>query len=62
MILAAKKANELGKPVVLDAVGVGATKLRTDSALKIMKEAKVDVIKGNASEIGVLAGADAETR
>src|SRR5690625_6689744 len=30
MILAGKKANELGKPVLLDPVGAGASKLRTD--------------------------------
>jgi hydroxyethylthiazole kinase len=62
MIKAGGKANDKGIPVVLDAVGVGATDLRTESALKIMKEIHVDVLKGNSSEIGVLAGAEAEVR
>ncbi len=62
MILAGKTANEKGIPVVLDAVGVGATKLRTESALKILKSVHVDVVKGNESEIGTLAGAEAETK
>ncbi|MBU0615420.1 MAG: hydroxyethylthiazole kinase [Nanoarchaeota archaeon] len=62
MIIAAKKANEKGIPIVLDAVGVGATKLRTDKVLEIMDNAKVDIIKGNSSEIGILAGAKAETK
>jgi len=62
MIKAGKKANEKGIPVVLDAVGVGATKLRTDSAKKILEEVKVSVVKGNSSEIGVLAGVEAEVK
>ncbi len=62
MIVAGKAANKKGIPVVLDAVGVGATKLRTDSALRIINEVHVDVIKGNSAEVGVLAGAEAEVR
>ncbi|MFH1403678.1 MAG: hydroxyethylthiazole kinase [Candidatus Altiarchaeota archaeon] len=62
MILAGKAANKKGIPVVLDAVGVGATDMRTESALRILKEVHVDIIKGNSSEIGVLAGAEAEVR
>jgi hydroxyethylthiazole kinase len=59
MIVAGKKANQMGIPVLLDAVGVGATSLRTDSANKIISELKVDIIKGNSAEIAVLAGANA---
>ena len=59
MIAAAKKANQIEIPVLLDAVGVGATALRTGSANRIICEAKVDIIKGNSAEIGVLAGASA---
>ena len=62
MIMAGKKANEKGIPVVLDAVGVGATKLRDDKALEIMEKIHVDIVKGNSSEIGKLAGAKAETK
>jgi hydroxyethylthiazole kinase len=62
MISAGKAANQKGIPIVLDAVGAGATKLRTDSANRIMKEVKIDIIKGNSAEIGILAGAKAEVK
>jgi hydroxyethylthiazole kinase len=62
MVLAAKAANKKGIPVVLDAVGVGATDLRTQSALKILDEARVGVLKGNYGEVGVLAGVEAEVK
>lgn len=62
MILAGKKANEKGIPVVLDAVGVGATDLRTNKAFEILDTVHVDIIKGNASEIAKLAGEDVVTK
>ena len=62
MVRAGRKANEKGIPVVLDAVGAGATKLRTESARKILESVKISVIKGNAGEIATMAGAQAEVR
>lgn len=62
MISAGKKANEMGIPVVLDAVGVGATKLRTDKANEILSKVKVSILKGNAGEIGTLAEIKAEVK
>ena len=62
ILLAAKRANEKGIPVVLDAVGVGATTLRTGEAERILHETHVDILKGNAGEISTLAGAEAEVR
>jgi len=62
MILAGKKANEKGIPVILDAVGAGATKLRTEKSIELLDKVKFTVIKGNSSEIGTLAGAKALTR
>src|SRR3989339_600773 len=62
MKLAGKAANEKGAPIVLDAVGVGATKLRDDKALELLKDLKIDIIKGNASEIAKLAGEDVQTK
>lgn len=62
MIEAGKHANEKGNPVVLDAVGAGATTMRTDAVKKLIKEVKIDVIKGNAAEIGVIAGVEAEVK
>ena len=52
---AGKKANELGHPVLLDPVGAGASALRTNTALGLMKELKLSVIRGNISEIKTLA-------
>ena len=51
MLKAGKKATELGKPIVLDPVGAGATGLRTSAAKKILAATKVSVVRGNASEI-----------
>lgn len=55
MIEAGKKANELGHPVVLDPVGVGASRLRNETADTLLKEVKFSVIRGNSSEIKFLA-------
>ena len=56
MILAGKEANKAKIPVILDPVGAGATKYRTDTVWKILKEVEVSIIKGNEGEIGFLAG------
>lgn len=55
MFLAGKKANELGHKVLLDPVGAGASKLRTDIAVNLMKDIQFDVVRGNISEIKTLA-------
>jgi len=55
-------ANRKGIPVILDPVGAGATSMRTDSAQMLLEELRIAVLKGNAGEIGVLAGADAHVR
>ena len=55
MFRAGRKANELGHPVLLDPVGAGASALRTDTALGLMRELKLSVIRGNISEIKTLA-------
>lgn len=62
MILAGRRANEMRIPVVLDAVGAGATRLRTEKAKEILENIRVDIIKGNAGEIATLAGARAEVK
>ena len=56
MVLAGKEANRLGKPVILDPVGAGGTKLRRDSVKRLLEEVQFAVIRGNASEIRYLAG------
>lgn len=62
MLIAGKKANELGHPVVLDPVGAGASKLRTDTAMKLLEEVKFTVIRGNISEIKTLASGNGSTK
>lgn len=52
---AGKKANELGHPVVLDPVGAGASRLRTQTAKDLIDNIKFTVIRGNISEIKALA-------
>jgi len=56
MLVAGKKANELGIPVILDPVGVGASTFRKKSAENIIKEVKLSVIRGNMSEIKSICG------
>jgi hydroxyethylthiazole kinase len=62
MFLAGKRANELDHKVLLDPVGAGASKLRTETALKLLKEVKFDVIRGNISEIKTLAFGTGSTK
>lgn len=59
---AGKKANELGHPVVLDPVGAGASKLRTQTAYALIDQVKFTVIRGNISEIKTLALGEGTTR
>ena len=55
MFIAGNKSKELGHIVLLDPVGAGASKLRTETALRIMEEIKPDIIRGNISEIKTLS-------
>jgi hydroxyethylthiazole kinase len=59
MILAGKAA---GGPIVLDPVGAGATRYRTDTAKRLLDELDIAVVRGNAAEIATLAGREAEIR
>ena len=62
MVIAGEKANALNVPVILDPVGSGATKLRTDSARRILDEVRVTVVRGNASEVLSLAQKGSHTK
>lgn len=55
MLLAGHEANRLHHPLILDPVGAGASKLRTDTARRMISELKFSVIRGNISEIKTLA-------
>ncbi|MEK6275297.1 MAG: hydroxyethylthiazole kinase [Actinomycetota bacterium] len=62
MLLAAQAANQAAVPVVLDPVGAGATNLRTETAKRILDEAEIAVVRGNAAEVATLSGRQAEIR
>ena len=62
MLLAGRAANARGVPVVLDPVGAGATRYRTETAKRILAEVDVTVLRGNAGEVATLVGAEAEVR
>ncbi len=62
MVLAGRRANEKGIPVLLDPVGAGATAMRTGAAKRLLSEIGVSIIKGNAGEVSVLAGVEAVVR
>lgn len=55
MKLSGKIAKESGKVIVLDPVGAGASRLRTETALELLQSVKPTVIRGNMSEIRCLA-------
>jgi hydroxyethylthiazole kinase len=62
MLAAGKAANARDVPVVLDPVGAGATRYRTDTARRILDEVKVTVLRGNQGEVATLVGVEAEVR
>jgi hydroxyethylthiazole kinase len=62
MIAAGKAANTDGIPVVLDPVGAGATRYRTETTRRILSEVGVTVLRGNQGEVATLVGAEAEVR
>jgi hydroxyethylthiazole kinase len=62
MELAGVSANQAGVPVILDPVGAGATRLRTDSSKRLLRSVRISIIRGNAAEVSTLAGLAAEIR
>jgi len=62
MLRAGKKANIMKVPIVLDPVGSGATRLRTESATRLARDLSIQVVRGNASEVLSLAEKEARTR
>lgn len=62
MLLAGRAANAAGVLVVLDPVGAGATRYRTETAKRILDEIDVTVLRGNAGEVATLVGVAAEMR
>jgi hydroxyethylthiazole kinase len=62
MIAAGRAAGAAGTPVVLDPVGAGATRYRTETTKQILEEVDVTVLRGNAGEVATLVGVSAEVR
>ena len=61
MKVAAKGANAKGIPVVLDVCGAGATPLRDQKSQELLDEVRIDIIKGNASEVARVSGETVRT-
>ena len=55
MELAGKLMRAKGKPIVLDPVGAGASRLRTEASLRLLDMVRPQIVRGNASEIMALA-------
>lgn len=62
MILAGKKSNSVEHPVVLDPVGIGASKLRNETFVSLSQNIKFSVIRGNISEIKAIANGKGITK
>ncbi len=59
---AVKIANKLEVKVILDPVGAGASRYRTDICLELLTNYKINIVRGNFSEINALYGANEVTR
>lgn len=62
MIIAGRKANEVGIPVVLDPVGVGATAFRLETVKGLLRDIKFDLIRCNAGELAAIAGVNWDSK
>jgi hydroxyethylthiazole kinase len=62
MKIAAKSANHKGIPVILDVCGAGATRLRDEKCFQLLDETRIDLIKGNTSEIARISGEKVRTK
>lgn len=62
MFVAGNRAKELGHVILLDPVGAGASKLRTETAETIVEKLSPTVIRGNISEIKTLASGSGTTK
>ena len=56
MIRAGRQANGQSHPILFDPVGVGASRFRIESSMRILSDLSVTIIRGNQAEIGALAG------
>ncbi len=61
MIEAGKAAGEAGVPIIFDPVGVGASRLRNETATLVLEEVRIGVLCGNISEARFLSGRQSKT-
>jgi hydroxyethylthiazole kinase len=62
MFKAAEHATRRGIPIVLDPVGAGATRYRTETARDLLNAVPIAILRGNASEIMAVAGEAVRTK
>jgi len=62
MKVAACAANKRKIPVILDVCGAGATSFRDRTCIELLDTVRIDVVKGNRSEIARVAGRHVHTR
>ena len=62
MLKACIIAKNKNIPVILDPVGAGATKLRTDFAIKLLETNSIKIVRGNASEIMSIFNEEIKTK
>jgi hydroxyethylthiazole kinase len=62
MALAGRTANRLKIPVVLDPVGAGATRYRTETCKHLLGGLSIALVRGNLGEMATLADIAAEVR
>mgnify|MGYP001232367345 CR=1 FL=1 len=62
MLASGKEANRLGRPVVLDPVGAGASEFRTATAFELLRQVRFAAIRGNSSEIKTIAKGSGTTK
>lgn len=55
MFVAGESCAELGIPLVLDPVGAGASKIRTETSARLLDKLPIAIVRGNMSELRALA-------
>lgn len=62
MIVAGKKANMRGIPVILDPVGIGATTFRKKAVQQLLEQVRLHAIRCNEGELATIAGVEWQTK
>lgn len=62
MAAAGRQASGRGVPVVVDPVGAGTSRMRSEAARRLLRELRVTVVRANPAEMAHLAGRPAVLR